>query len=93
MDLPELASCPGPVGTVEFAALAGGSTQIPKLNGGLNIHIRLSADGSIPVAQLESLQALTVQGMRVELPSLAELGSGEVSASLGATIDLPSLAR
>lgn len=92
VDLPMLASSLATAHAVKFEIRNGGSIEVPLLPGGPTVEVALQGAGTMPVAQMRVLRAITVDGREQSFPVLTNFTAGSFVLSNAAVVSAPALA-
>jgi hypothetical protein len=91
INLSGLTTCAGQSGyLVTFEASSGGTIQIPHFTGGPLVGVLLNPGGTMPTAQIQTLDTINLTGVTNNFNALTNLVNLSVS---GATINFPVLAN
>jgi len=77
--------------TVALEARNSGTVAVPLLKRGPTLNITLKPGGTLPVAQMELLGAITVSGLTVDFPALTNFNAGSFDLSSDAVVSAPNL--
>ena len=91
VDLRALQQSQATLRTIALEARNGGTVHAPFFPGGSTVKVTLASGGVLPVAQMGSLNGITVNGMNVTFPGLTNFDTGEFVISNAAMVTIPNL--